>query len=383
MHTFFVGVVALLFAARHLRLGAAINAIDLALRPQAEGGAHAVHGGIAAADHRRAPADVGLGAQLLRQFFRRQVAAHQKLSGLIDVLQLLAGHLDSVAGGGAVPEEDGIVTARQQLVHAVLAPDVDPALKAHALTFQALDQSLHHFFLQLEVGNAVEQQAAGARPGVKDGDAVAAPGQFFRHRQPGRAGSDHRHLIAAGRHRKLHQEAVGRAQVVGAESLQLADPHRRAPGGEHAGAFTERLLRADASADVGHVAGLEKLLRPLSEAPAGNQEHGLGNVVAHRAGVHAGSVLALQAARGLIDRHLLREAQEGLVPIVHAQVGLLLVEGIGLNAVALVAPHGHVRALEVSAALAGVKAHSRFLPVQRRAGDTAGFDTSRTNAPAL
>ncbi|MCH6553298.1 MAG: hypothetical protein IH793_03950, partial [Acidobacteria bacterium] len=55
----------------------------------------------------------------------------------------------------------------------------------------------------------------------------------------------------------------------------------------------------------------------------------------------------------------------------------------GLNPVALVPPHGHVRALEVSAALAGVKAHSRFLPVQRRAGDTAGFDTSRTNAPAL
>src|SRR3990172_8981797 len=106
----FAGVAALPLPPLLLVLGAAVHAGD-AVRAQADGGADAVHGGVAAADDQDVPAGRQGVPHLLRELVRLQVAAHQELRGLVDAGQLLAGDAHLAADAGAGADEDGMVAA--------------------------------------------------------------------------------------------------------------------------------------------------------------------------------------------------------------------------------------------------------------------------------
>lgn len=279
------------------------------------------------------------------------VPPHQVLGGLVNVFQVFARGLHRIAGSGPVAEEDSVVAAPEQLFYPVLPPQAHPALEAHS---QSLQQRQGHFLLQLEVWNAVKQQTARARPGVKDCYAVAALGELFGDGQARRARAHHGQLVARGRHGDRNGIAVAVPQVVHREGFELADSNGLRGAAENAGAFTQLFLRADATADVRHIAGLEELQGGLGEPPLGDQEHRLRDAVVQRAGPHARGVLALEAPRGLLDCHLRGEPQEHLVPVIDPGVGLLLGERRGLDVEALPAARGSRRAVK----LLGVVRHA-------------------------
>ena len=62
---------------------------------------------------------------------------------------------------------------------------------------QPLDAALDDVLLQLEAGDAVGQQAAGAVVAVVDMDLIAARAQLLGGGQPGRAGADDADRLAA------------------------------------------------------------------------------------------------------------------------------------------------------------------------------------------
>ena len=79
---------------------------------------------------------------------------------------------------------------RAQLVQAGVAADLEFVAEVDAAVLQPLQPPPDDVFLQLEAGYAVGEQAAAPVVPVVNGDAVAAPPQQLRRRQPGRAGAD-------------------------------------------------------------------------------------------------------------------------------------------------------------------------------------------------
>ena len=165
--------------------------------------------------------------------------------------------------------EDGMVALLEQFVdgdvfpHVGVADELDPELP------QVVELSIEHLFLHLEVGDAVEQDSARLRPGVEEGDLVAALRQLLRDGKAGRARADHGRATPARRRQLGHRQPLSQALVVGDERLQLSDRHRRLgvdvvrPDGERddAVAFAEPLLRAEAAAHIGQVARLAERVR--------------------------------------------------------------------------------------------------------------------------
>ena len=79
-------------------------------------------------------------------------------------------------------------------------------LERNAAVFQMLDTARNDWFLELESGNTVNQQAAAAIIGIIYSDLVALAAQLFRRREAARARADDaRRLRAlAWRHDGLH-----------------------------------------------------------------------------------------------------------------------------------------------------------------------------------
>ena len=98
-----------------------------------------------------------------------------------------------------------------------------------------------HFLLddvlgQAELGDAVEQHAAGRVEGLEDRDVVAVLDELARGGQAGGAGADDRDLLAGRRRGVGLRSGPGAPGPVGDEALEVADGDRAA------------LLGADAAA---------------------------------------------------------------------------------------------------------------------------------------
>ena len=232
-------------------------------------------------------------------------------------------------------EEDGVIAFGEQFFDAVLFADLDAGAEDDAAVFEPPGEVFDNFFVELEVGDAVYQQAAGAGPHVKDGWCVAELGEFFGDGQARRAAADDGDLEAGFLRHRRTVAAVAVAEEVGAEGFELADADGLFVADQNATALAEDLLRADAAADFGHVGGLVELDAGFGEAALGDEVHGVGDVVVDRAGDLAGRErAALEAARGFGDGDLGGEAEENFVPVVDALGRDLLVELGGVNPVA-------------------------------------------------
>ena len=73
----------------------------------------------------------------------------------------------------------------------------NPAAKLDALGFELGDAPVDHALLELEVGDAVAQQAAGAIVALVHGDGVPGARELLRRGQPGRPRPDHADAAAA------------------------------------------------------------------------------------------------------------------------------------------------------------------------------------------
>ena len=91
--------------------------------------------------------------------------------------------------------------------------DADVARRSRSATPSAAScasRAVDVLLLQLEVGDAVAQQAADRVVALVDGDRVAGPGQLLGGGQPGRAGADHGHRLAGRRRRRLRARPARR-----------------------------------------------------------------------------------------------------------------------------------------------------------------------------
>ena len=96
---------------------------------------------------------------------------------------------------GAAGQDDG-VEAGHQLRRRVVHADVDAGAEGDALGRHEVEAAVEDVLPELEVGDAVAQQAADAVGALEDGHAVAGPVELVGGGQAGRAGADDGHRSA-------------------------------------------------------------------------------------------------------------------------------------------------------------------------------------------
>jgi len=113
------------------------------------------------------------------------------------------------------------------------------------------------------------------------------------------------------------------AVPVSNKALQTADADGLALDAAHALTLALMLLRADTAANGGQRAGLRDHMVSSFEITLGYMLDEAGNIDLNRAAAAAGVVLALQAALGLVNGHLLGIAEGDLFKVFIADIRLL------------------------------------------------------------
>ena len=118
----------------------------------------------------------------------REVAAHEEVGRLVDAGQRFALDAHLVADAGASADEDGVEFAREHVVERDVRADVGVADELDAERLEVGDVFVDDRFAHLEVGDAVDEHAAGLGPEFVDRAAVASRAQLLRRRRarPGR-----------------------------------------------------------------------------------------------------------------------------------------------------------------------------------------------------
>ena len=174
-------------------------------------------------------------------------------------------------------------------------------------------------FLQLEVGDPVDQQAADPVVAVVDVDLIAEAAQLLGGRHPaGARADDPDGLRPLGPGLRRLDPAVAE-RGIGDVALHRADGDRLETLLDHAVAFAEAVLRADAAADLRHVVGRRRDLVGFFQPPLGRQHQPVGDVVRDRAVNLTEGHPALGAAGGLVGRRLGAEVVVDLAPVAAAQ----------------------------------------------------------------
>src|SRR5690606_35125485 len=276
------------------------------------GGPHAVGAGVTAADHDDV---LALGGDrrgdvvaLLHLVGQRQV-----LHGLVDALELAAGHRKVARGGRADRQDDGVVALAQRGGRHVAA-DLDAGAELGALRAHLLDAAVDVPLLHLELGDAVPQQAADAVGPLVDGDGVAGPGQLLGGGQAGRAGADDGDGLAGQPLGDLRGDVTGLPRLVDDGDLDVLDGDRRLVDAEHA----RRLAggRAQPPGELREVVRRVQAIARRRPVPAVGVVVPLGDEVAQRAAVVAERDAAVHApARLLADDGQQRAGDVDLVPV--------------------------------------------------------------------
>src|SRR5690606_29672485 len=178
--------------------------------------AAAVHGGVAAAEHDDALADLRGMAEGHRG---EPVDADVDVGGRFPA----ARDVEIASARRAAADEHGIVPVGQQPFHAVdarAAPELDPEVE------DVTDLLVDHLEREAEAGNLRPDHAAGARILVEHGYLIAERRQVARHRERSRSRADAGDALAVAPLRRLRQARADVVLVVGRDPLQAADRHR-------------------------------------------------------------------------------------------------------------------------------------------------------------
>ena len=292
----------------------------------AQGGAHAVGAGVAAADHDHvfvlgvdraggAVAGVehglGVGGEIL----------HREM----DAGGFAAGGGQVAAQGGTGGEHDGVVVLAE-LGGVVGHANVRVAHEFDALLFEQLHAAKNDlFFIQLHVGDAIHEQATRTVGALKHGDGVAGGIELGGGGKTGGAGADDGDLLAGALAGGGGDDPALFPALVDDRALDVLDRDGRVVDAEHAGAFAGS--GADATGELGEVIGLMQALEGLLPAAAEDEVVELGDEVVDRAaGGHAADEFAgvaegdaaIHAARDLVAEFLLLQVEVKLVPVADA-----------------------------------------------------------------
>ena len=260
-----------------------------------------------------------------------QVDTGQELVGGENTLVVDTGDVHEHRQAGAGADEHGLeALLLHQLVHGDGTADDGIGGDGNAQLLQAV-----HFFLndglgQTELGDAVHQNAASQMQSLKHGDVITLPGQVAGAGQAGGTGTHHSHTVTVGS-RLLRSAGSMLTVPVGHEALQTADAHRLALDAADAVLLALALLGADTAADGGQSGGSGDDLISGLEIALGDLGNEIRDMYHHGAALHAGLVLAVQAALGLVQSLLLGVAQSDLVKVLVPDVGVLRGHGILLQ----------------------------------------------------
>ena len=253
-----------------------------------------------------------------------QVHAGEVLVGEEDVGQVLAGDVEELGQAGAGRHVDGVEALLEQLLGRGHVAYDGVVLKLDAHVLQAVDLALDDRLGQTELGDAVDQHAAAGEECLEDGDVKAVAGELAGAGDAGRAGADDGDLLAVlGSH-------LGRGGELGAvaqEALELADGHGLGLLATDAPALALVLLRADAAADGGKHGVLADGIESAAEVLRADLLDKVGDVDVDGAALDTERLLAVEAALGLGQRHLLGEALVDGAEVAGALGSRLLVIG--------------------------------------------------------
>jgi hypothetical protein len=221
-------------------------------------------------------------------------------------------------------QHDGVV-ALAQLGGGEAGADVDPVLEPHALGLEQPDPAVDVPLLELEVGHAEAQQAAGALVAFVDHDLVPGAVQVRRGGQAGRPGADHADAAPAARLRRVRDDPALLPGALDDRQLDLLDRDRVVVDGQDAGRLARR--GADQARPLGEVVRRVQLLDRLAPAVLVDEVVPIRDQVAERAAVVAERDAALHAARALARRLVVGQDLVDLVVVRHALARIALRRG--------------------------------------------------------
>src|SRR5690554_1283342 len=184
---------------------------------------------------------------------------------------------------------------------------------------------LNNLLLELEPGNAIDQESAWAIVAVIDDDLIALRPKLFGSRQAGRTGADDTDRLrslprwADGSHPAAFPSRIGNVL------LDRADRDCAVAGLlDHAAALAEAVLRADAATDFGEVVGRLTGFVGFLKASFCSQQQPVRYVVVNRTMDLAEGDAALGTAGGLFRRLLGGELFIDLLKIARANSDVTL-----------------------------------------------------------
>ena len=233
-------------------------------------------------------------------------------------------------------EDDGVDSGRE-LLEGEVAANLNAGRELDALGLQLLEAAIDHVLVQLEIGDAVAEQAAEAIVALEDGDAVAFAHQLLRGGQTGGPGADHRNPLTRRALRGLRGDPAVLEGLLDDLQFDLLDRDRLVLEGEHAGLLAGS--RADGAGELREVVGRVQAVDGLAEVVALDEVVPLGDQVAERAAGVAERYAAVHAAPRLLAHlaDLGRGGHEGVVaePLldgaVRRQAPLDLKEALGVS----------------------------------------------------
>jgi hypothetical protein len=194
----------------------------------------------------------------------------------------------------------------------------------HAFGLHLGEAAVDDVLLHLEVGNAIAQQAAGLGVLLIDMHLMTGASQLLRAGEPGRAGADHRDLLAGllGRQFRLQPAIVPGA--VDDRAFDGLDGDRAVDDVERAGGFARR--RADAPRELRKIIGRMQVARGFLPIALIDQIVEVGDLVVDRAArrarrYRAGAVAigdaAIHAARRLVPGFFLGQRDDEFLEMLH------------------------------------------------------------------
>ena len=245
----------------------------------------------------------GVAAVLLRQI----------LHGKMHARQFEPRHAQIAGLAGAHAEQDGIELL-PQLGRRDVGAHVDAGLELHALGNHLFQAAVEHGLFQLEVGNAVTQQAAQPVVLLEHDHLVAGAGQLLGGGQSRRPRADDGRLPAGFHFRPQGLDPILGKRPLGNLILDLLDVDGPIVQGQGASRFARS--GTDAAGDLGKVVGRVQIGGRFPPAVPIDQFVELGNPVAQGA-AHRMAIrdAAVHAAGGLLVQDAIHQRLVDFVPV--------------------------------------------------------------------
>src|SRR5580658_5334498 len=221
----------------------------------------------------------------------------QELHGVVDAFELAAGDRQVARMLRAAAQQDRVLFLLERL-HIHIHANVRIANEGHAFVAHLLDAAVDDVFFELEVGNAVAEQAADAVVLLVDRDGVSGAAQLLRGGQAGRPAAHDGDALSGVLLGRLGADPALVPGAVDDGALNQLDRNGRSVDAEHARGLAGS--GADAAGELGEVVGGVQTLAGALPAALVNEVDPVGDEVVNGAAGVAEGDAAIHAASALL-----------------------------------------------------------------------------------